>query len=104
MDRSGRAAHRPLRERAVCSSAQADINNSKLWVTRSTGVGFGPPTQRFTSPFYGTMATLEGDVTGDGFVDLIAVNSTSTWELTSEGTRFHGPTLWSSTPFYGSRA
>ncbi len=54
-------------------------------------------------PFYGTKATLVGDVNGDGKADLIAVDDSGTFVMTSNGTGFSAPVAWSSIPFYGTR-
>ena len=58
-------------------------------------------------PFFGNRATLLGDVTGDGYMDLIAVNTDSTWVMASpEGSQFpfEPPQLTSTVSFYGTSA
>jgi FG-GAP-like repeat len=65
--------------------------------------GFSAPARWSASPFYGSRATLAGDVSHDGKVDLVAVNDNSVWVMTSTGTAFNAPALWSSALFYGSR-
>jgi hypothetical protein len=51
--------------------------------------------------FYGEVATLIGDVNGDGKADLVAVNRTSSWVMASSGARFGPPTMWANFAFYG---
>jgi hypothetical protein len=87
------------------------VNDSSIWVMRSVPkVGFpglyefSPPELWSTTPFYGSLVTLGGDVNGDGIGDLVAVNNGSTWVIKSTGTGFSAPTRWLSVPFYGSRA
>src|SRR5450759_6038900 len=71
-------------------------------VAVSTGTAFGNLTPWQTLPFFGTKATLAGDVSGDGKADLVAVNAGNTFVMTSTGAAFGAPSAWSSTPFYGS--
>jgi outer membrane protein assembly factor BamB len=49
------------------------------------------------------LATLVGDVTGDGKADAIDVFPTGTYVRASSGSSFGSPVLWSGQPFYGSR-
>jgi outer membrane protein assembly factor BamB len=56
------------------------------------------------TPFFGSRATLAGDVNHDGRADLLAVSDHSVWVMLSTGGSFSAPQLWSTTPFYGSRA
>jgi hypothetical protein len=65
---------------------------------------YGTPTQLSSTAFYGSVATLSGDVTGAGEPDLVAVDGSGTWVMTSNGSTFGAPTQWSSVPFYGTRA
>ena len=52
-------------------------------------------------PFYGTVATLAGDVQGSGAADLIAVDTNAVWVLQPNGNTFQ-PTEWFSSAFFGS--
>jgi spore germination protein YaaH len=72
-------------------------------VLSSTGSAFSTPTGWSTAAFYGSMATLGGNVAGSGKTDLVAVNSSGTFVMTSTGTGFGAPTIWSSTPFFGTK-
>jgi spore germination protein YaaH len=72
-------------------------------VMQATATGFSTPTPWATYPFYGSVATLVGDVTGDGKTDVVAVNGAQTFVMASSGTAFAAPALWSNTPFYGTR-
>ena len=51
---------------------------------------------------------LQGDVTGDGRTDFVAVNENSVWAMISNGSSFNSPTQWAitqTTPCpYGTRA
>ena len=55
------------------------------WVATSTGSSFSSPTQWSATPFWGSQATLAGDVTGDGKADLVAVNQGNTFAAISAG-------------------
>ena len=79
-----------------------DANSS--WLTTSTFSDFRTPFQASTISFYGTVATLVGDVNGDGIPDLIAVNGNSVWVMLGSATGFLPPVEWSSSAFYGSQA
>jgi Glycosyl hydrolases family 18/FG-GAP-like repeat len=72
-------------------------------VMQSTGTAFSTPSPWTSIPFYGSKATLIGDVTGDGKADLAAVNAGQTLVMASTGTGFATMTSWSTTPFYGTR-
>jgi hypothetical protein len=72
-------------------------------VMQSTGTAFSTPTSWTGIPFYGSKATLIGDVTGDGKADMVAVNAGQTLVMASTGTGFAGLAGWSNTPFYGTR-
>ena len=88
-------------------SGKADliaVNGSSTFVMPSTGSSFSAPQGWSSTPFYGTKATLVGDVTGDKKDDLIAINASSTWVMPSTGSGFLAPQQWSSTPFYGNVA
>jgi hypothetical protein len=94
------------------------VNEDSVWVTLSTGGGFGPPTQWWSTPAptnppgvpgvapFGARATLLGDVTGTGKAALVAVNDDRVYVMTSTGTAFNPPALWSQlgVPFFGTRA
>jgi hypothetical protein len=54
--------------------------------------------------FYGSRATLAGDVRGIGWADLVAVSDNNTFVLPSSGTGFGQVQGWSSGAFYGIRA
>jgi spore germination protein YaaH len=71
-------------------------------VMASTGTSFSPAAQWATVPFFGTKATLTGDVTGDGKADLVAVNDDDTFLMTSSGTGFNPPNQSSTGPFFGT--
>ena len=71
---------------------------------RSTGSGFSIPERWSGDPFFGTKATLLGDVTGDGRADLVAVNENDTWVMLSTGSGFPAPARWSGEPFFGTKA
>jgi hypothetical protein len=82
----------------------AAVNSNSAFVTTSNGSALGTPAGWASGAFYGTVATLAGDVNGDGMTDLVAVNSNSVWVELSTGHSFAAPVLWSSTPFSGSKA
>ena len=69
----------------------------------STGTAFSIPAPWASIPFYGTKATIAGDVTGDGKADLVAVNGGQTFVIPSTGTAFGPPQGWATVPFYGTR-
>ena len=56
-----------------------------------TGPRFLDPVHWSNDPFFGTKATLLGDVTGDGRADLVAVNENDTWVMLSTGSGFPAP-------------
>jgi hypothetical protein len=71
-------------------------------VMLSTGSGFSAPQEWSGTPFYGSKATLAGDVNGDGKTDLIAVNEIGTFVMPSTDSGFSAPQAWSGEPFFGS--
>jgi spore germination protein YaaH len=72
-------------------------------VMQAAATGFSTPASWATYPFYGSVATLVGDVTGDGKTDVVAVNGGQTFVMASSGTAFPSPAVWSNTPFYGTQ-
>ncbi len=68
----------------------------------STGSGFSAPQLWSSTPFYGSRATLCGDLNGDGKADLIAVDDNATFVMQSNGSAFGPVQNWSTTPFYGT--
>jgi surface antigen len=78
--------------------------SGSTFVSLSTGSGFSAPQGWSGTPFYGSKATLVGDVNGDGKADLIAVDEGGTFVMLSTGSGFSAPQGWSGTPFYGSKA
>lgn len=82
------------------------VNSGSTWVMespRGDPTSFGPPQLTSIAPFYGTRATLAGDVNGDGLADLVAVNDSSTWLMIAGATTFSAPRIASNVPFYGSQ-
>jgi hypothetical protein len=69
-----------------------------------TAPGFLTPVYWSRDPFFGTRATLLGDVTGDGRADLVAVNGNDTWVMISTGSEFSAPAQWSGERFFGTKA
>lgn len=82
----------------------AGISSDHTCVMAGGTTGFQGSAPWLSVPFFGSVATLSGDVTGGGTTDLVAVNSGSTWVATSSGTGFNAPAQWSTVPFYGSVA
>ncbi|MBV8194842.1 MAG: VCBS repeat-containing protein [Candidatus Dormibacteraeota bacterium] len=83
----------------------AAVDASGVRVATVSGSGLNAPAAWSSSAFYGSVATLAGDVNGDGLSDLVAVNNNNVWVETSTGAQFNPPSMWrSNTPFYGSRA
>jgi hypothetical protein len=81
------------------------VNDSSTWVMTSNQTsGYNPPAPWSSGTFYGSLATLTGDLTGNGQSDLVAVNGTSVWVMLSSGGSFQAPELWSSSAFSGTRA
>jgi hypothetical protein len=82
------------------------VNDASTWVMDSTGVSrsFVGPTPWSSTPFYGSVATMSGDVTGTGHNSLVAVNADSIWVMVSDGSRYTAPVLWSNTSIAGTRA
>lgn len=84
------------------------VNSDSTWLMASSNGGqttFGPqPQQTSATPFFGTRATLTGDVDGDGKWDLIAVNDAATWLVTAGPTTYGTPHIASIGAFYGTRA
>ncbi|MGC2372824.1 MAG: VCBS repeat domain-containing M23 family metallopeptidase [Solirubrobacteraceae bacterium] len=79
--------------------------SGSTFVMPSMGGGFSAPQQWANVPFFGTKATLAGDVNGDGKTDLIAVNDAGTWVLGSNGYgAFSAPQQWANVPFFGTKA
>jgi hypothetical protein len=83
--------------------ASVAVGPAGTCVMQSTGTAFSTPTSWSGIPFYGSKATLIGDVTGDGKADVVAVNAGQTLVMLSTGTGFAAPTGWSNTPFFGTR-
>jgi hypothetical protein len=63
-------------------------------VMTSNGAGFSAPRQWHGGTFFGSVATLGGDVSGDKRMDLVAVNPVGTFVMTSTGAAFGTPTQW----------
>jgi hypothetical protein len=83
------------------------VNVYDTWVMLSTGSEFSAPAQWDSVVFYGSMATLLGDTTGDGRADLVAVHDNDTGVMLSTGTGFSAPIdalQWSGETFYGTKA
>ena len=78
--------------------------DGNTWVMLSTGRGFSSPTAWHDGLFFGSKATLLGDVDGDGRADLVAVNDNDTWVMLSTGSGFSAPAQWSGEPFFGNKA
>jgi surface antigen len=74
------------------------------FVMLSTGSGFSAPQEWSGTPFYGSKATLMGDVNGDGKADLIAVNEIGSFVMLSTGSSFSAVQGWSGERFFGSAA
>jgi hypothetical protein len=98
----------------VTGDGRADlvaVNDNDIWVALSSEQppfkshpGFLEPARWSGERFFGTRATLLGDVTGDGRADLLAVNDNDTWVMLSSGTGFSAPAQWSVEPFFGNKA
>lgn len=86
---------------SVLKSDLIAVKGDEVWVEPNTSSApyVGPPVRASTQAFYGSVATLAGDITGDGWSDLIAVNETSVWVKTaitsSVAPQFSAATLWS---------
>jgi hypothetical protein len=65
--------------------------------------GAGAPVRWLLGAFYGTKATLMGDVNGDGRADGVSFNSGDVWVSLSTGSSFAQPTKWLSGAFFGSK-
>jgi spore germination protein YaaH len=83
--------------------AELAVGGVGTCVMPSSGSAFSAPTGWSTAAFFGTVATLGGNVTGSGKTDLVAVNKTGSFVMASTGAGFGPPTLWSSTAFFGTR-
>ncbi|MBJ7608075.1 MAG: hypothetical protein JF887_01405, partial [Candidatus Dormibacteraeota bacterium] len=59
------------------------VNADSTYVMLSSGTAYGPPTRWSSTPFYGSKATLLGDVNKDASADLVAVNQDSTYVMLS---------------------
>ncbi|MBJ7608056.1 MAG: VCBS repeat-containing protein [Candidatus Dormibacteraeota bacterium] len=84
----------------------AAVNDSSTWVLSANGTGPGGPSEWSSTPFYGSLTTLVGDVTGTRVSSLVAVDGTNVWVMTPNDSKsgFASPRLWSTSVFYGSRA
>lgn len=73
----------------INSDGRADLvafNDNSTWVMQSSGIAGGhfvAPIEWLKGAFWGTHATLLGDVDGDGGVDGVAVDDGSSWTLAS---------------------
>jgi FG-GAP-like repeat len=86
------------------------VNDNDTWVSLSSEQlpftshpGFSAPARWSGERFFGSKATLLGDVTGDGRADLVAVNDNDTWVMLSTGSGFSAPAQWSGARFFGSK-
>jgi hypothetical protein len=83
----------------------AALNRTSAYVMTSSGSRFGAPVGWSSGAFFGSVATLAGDLNHDGMTDLVAVNSNNVWVERSTGHSFSAPMAWSfGTPFFGSKA
>jgi hypothetical protein len=83
----------------------AAVNSTSVYVMASNGSRCAAPGGWASGAFFGSVATLAGDLNHDGVTDLVAVNSNNVWVKPSTGHSFSAPVLWSSnTPFFGSKA
>jgi hypothetical protein len=73
-------------------------------MTSNGSTAFTAPALRSSSGFYGSVATLSGDLTDNGQSDLVAVNADSVWVMLSSGTGLGAPQEWSAVNFYGTEA
>ena len=98
---------------ALAASARPDgayaglaaVDGDDSWVMTSNGsTAFTAPALRSSSGFYGSVATLSGDLTDNGQSDLVAVNADSVWVMLSSGTGLGAPQEWSAVNFYGTEA
>jgi len=80
------------------------VNSGSTWVMTSNGSSFNAPALWSNAPFYGSVATLSGDLTGNGHPDLVAVNGNSVWVMLSTGSGYGSPTEWSNANFSGAQA
>lgn len=80
------------------------VNDSSAWVMSSNGSSFAYPSQWSSSTFFGSVATLSGDIAGSGHQALVAVNGDSVWVMLSDGSQFSAPQRWASTAMAGNRA
>ena len=80
------------------------VNDNNTWVMLSVGSGFEGPAQWSGDAFFGSKATLLGDVNGDGRADLVGVNDNNTWVMLSTGNGFERPAPWSGVAFFGTKA
>jgi FG-GAP-like repeat/IPT/TIG domain len=83
----------------------AAVNSTSAYVMASSGSRFAAPGAWASGAFFGSVATLAGDLNHDGMTDLVAVNSNNVWVERSTGHSFSSPVAWSSgIPFFGSKA
>lgn len=80
------------------------VNDGSAWVMSSTGASFTSPALWSVSRFFGSTATLSGDIAGSGHQALVAVNRNSVWAELSTGAGFSAPQQWASTSVTGTRA
>lgn len=72
-------------------------NRDSTWALRSGGFGFDGFHWVFGA-FYGSVATLYGDVTGDGLADGVAINADGAYVAVSDGTTLQFNGRWTPLP------
>ncbi len=70
-------------------------NEESIWIARSLGGSFAAPEEWMDALYYGNVANLMGDVSGDGRADAVAwPNNDKVYVLQSLGTDFDGGATW----------
>lgn len=80
-------------------------SGSSIWAEQWNGTGFGSAQPLFNNAFYGNVANVAGNMTGNGLTDLVAWSQNGVYVLTWTGQVYEAsPELWTTATFYGTKA